>query len=176
VLKAVLDTQVILRGATSARPTVTAKIYEAWDAGRFTLLLSAPILEEIEDVVSRPEVRRRLRMSTLEAGALIERLRRRSVFVTPTVRIARSRDPDDDKFLECAVTEGADYVVSADADLLSLREVQGIPIIDARYSGRTSPNSSVESGGWKYRDRAFQSTGELTTLLTSRPRPNSLPA
>lgn len=130
MLKAVLDTQVILRGATSARLTVTARIYEAWDAGRFTLLLSGPILEETEDVVSRPEVRRRLRMTSVEAAALIEILRRRSSVVTPTVRIARSRDPDDDKFLECAVAGRADYVVSADADLLTLGEVQGIPIVD----------------------------------------------
>jgi len=42
-----------------------------------------------------------------------------------------SRDPTDDKFLECAVAGGADYVVSADADLLNLREVRGIPILDA---------------------------------------------
>jgi putative PIN family toxin of toxin-antitoxin system len=103
VLKAVLDTQIILRGAASARPTVTGRIYEAWDAGRFTLLLSEPILEEIEDVVSRGEVRRRLRMTAIEAAALIELLRRHSVILTPAVRIVRSRDRDDDKFLECAV-------------------------------------------------------------------------
>jgi predicted nucleic acid-binding protein len=35
------------------------------------------------------------------------------------------------KFLECAVAGSADYVVSADADLLTLREVQTIPIVDA---------------------------------------------
>lgn len=131
MLKAVLDTQVILRGASSARPTVTGRIYEAWDGGRFTPLLSEPILEEIEDVVSRAEVRRRLRMTAVEAAALIELLRRRSVVVTPAVRIARSRDPDDDKFLESAVAGSADYVVSADADLLTLHEVHGIPIVDA---------------------------------------------
>src|SRR5205823_11968901 len=102
-----VDAQTILRGATAARPTVTAKIYEAWDAGRFTLLLSEPILEEIEDVVARPEVLRRLRMTTVEAGALIELLRRLGVIVVPTVRISLSRDPDDDKFLDCAVTGGA---------------------------------------------------------------------
>ena len=38
--------------------------------------------------------------------------------------------PQDDKFLECAVSGNADYVVSADADLLSLREVRGIPLLD----------------------------------------------
>jgi predicted nucleic acid-binding protein len=53
------------------------------------------------------------------------------VLVQPDVTIRMSRDPTDDKFLECAGSGGADYVVSADADLLSLREVQGIPILDA---------------------------------------------
>jgi uncharacterized protein len=70
-------------------------------------------------------------MTAVEAAALIELLRRRSAIVTPTVRITRSRDPDDDKFLECAVAGSADYIVSADADLLILREVQTIPIVDA---------------------------------------------
>jgi len=130
VLKAVLDTQVILRGAASATPSVTSRIYQAWDAGHFTLLLSESILAEVEDVLCRPEVLRKLRMTTIEAGALIDLLRRRGVLITPTVRIAHSRDPDDDKFLECAVAGSADYIVSADTDLLSLREVQGIPIVD----------------------------------------------
>jgi predicted nucleic acid-binding protein len=50
--------------------------------------------------------------------------------VRPEVTIRISRDATDDKFLECAVSGDADYIVSADADLLILREVQGIPIVD----------------------------------------------
>jgi predicted nucleic acid-binding protein len=41
-----------------------------------------------------------------------------------------SRDPTDDKFLECAVSGEADYIVSADGDLLNLHGVRGIPILD----------------------------------------------
>jgi len=103
----------------------------------FTLLISEPILSEVQDVLSRPEVLRKLRMTPIEAGALVDLLRRRSLHVTPAVRIARSRDPDDDKFLECAVAAGADYIASADADLLSLREVQSIPIVDIPTFWRT---------------------------------------
>ncbi len=131
MLKAVLDTQILLRGAASATPSVTSRIYTAWDAGRFILLLSEPILTEIEDVLSRPEVISKLRMTPIEAGALIELVRRRSTRVTPAVAMTQSRDPDDNKFLDCAVAGSADYIVSGDADLLSLREVQGIPIVDA---------------------------------------------
>jgi putative PIN family toxin of toxin-antitoxin system len=131
VLTAVLDTQIILRGASSATSSITARIHSAWTAGRFTLLLSEPILAEVEDVLVRPEVLRKLHMTPVEAAALIELLKRQSTLVTPSARITRSRDPDDDKFLECAAAGAADYIVSADADLLSLGEVNGILIIDA---------------------------------------------
>ncbi len=61
---------------------------------------------------------------------MLARLQRRATLVRPDVAIRMSRDPTDDKFLECAVSGEANYVVSADADLLSLREVRGIPILD----------------------------------------------
>jgi len=65
------------------------------------------------------------------ARAVPLRLRRRAVLVRPDVSIRMSRDFTDDKFLECAGAGDADYVISADADLLSLLEVRGIPILDA---------------------------------------------
>jgi predicted nucleic acid-binding protein len=51
--------------------------------------------------------------------------------------IRRSRDPDDDKFLECAVDGQADYIVTADNDLLSLGEIENIPIVDVPIFWRT---------------------------------------
>jgi len=38
------------------------------------------------------------------------------------------RDKDDIKFLECAVSGMADYIVSGDDDLLSVGEIEGIKI------------------------------------------------
>jgi putative PIN family toxin of toxin-antitoxin system len=38
-------------------------------------------------------------------------------------------DPDDDKFVECAVVSGASVIVSGDAHLLNLREYHGIAIL-----------------------------------------------
>ena len=127
--RVVLDTQVLLRGAAAKTGRLTARIYDAWREGRFVLLLSESILEEIASVLHRPEVLLKLRMSPLEARALVAILRRRCILVSPTVRIKRSRDPADDKFLECAFGGEAQYVVSADADLLSLESFEGIPII-----------------------------------------------
>jgi uncharacterized protein len=58
-------------------------------------------------------------------------LRRQAELVQPTATLRLSRDPGDDKFLECAVAGRADYIVSADADLLTLSAIQGIPILAA---------------------------------------------
>lgn len=38
-------------------------------------------------------------------------------------------DPDDDKFLACAIDGGADYIVSGDHHLLDLGSYEGIPIL-----------------------------------------------
>ena len=129
-LRVVLDTQVLLRGAVARTESLTSKIYDAWREGRFTLLLSEPIAAEIEKVLLRPEVLQKLHLNPLEALALVTLVRRRALFVSPVTPIRQSRDPSDDKFLECAVAGEADYIVSADADLLSLREIQRIPVLD----------------------------------------------
>jgi len=110
--------------------SLTAQIYDAWRDGHVLLLLSEPILQEIEDVVGRLEVLQKLRFSPVETGALLLLLRRRAQLIVPTVTVRQSRDPADDKFLECALVGQAYYVVSADGDLLSLAQVQDIPIVD----------------------------------------------
>jgi putative PIN family toxin of toxin-antitoxin system len=41
------------------------------------------------------------------------------------------RDSDDDKILECALLANADYIITGDDDLLSLKEFEGIGIVTA---------------------------------------------
>lgn len=103
----------LLRGALARTQSLTARVYEAWRADRFVLLVSEPILAEVDAVTARPELWRKLRVMPHEARAVPLRLRRHAVLVQPAVTIRMSRDPTDDKFLECAVAGEADYVVSA---------------------------------------------------------------
>lgn len=49
--------------------------------------------------------------------------------VEPTVRLRVCRDPNDDKFLECAVAGEAEYIISEDQDLLTLKEFQGVKVL-----------------------------------------------
>ncbi|MBX3330038.1 MAG: hypothetical protein KF722_06535 [Nitrospira sp.] len=39
------------------------------------------------------------------------------------------RDPDDAKFISCAVTAGVRWLVSGDDDLLSLHRIQSVEIV-----------------------------------------------
>ena len=43
-----------------------------------------------------------------------------------------SPDPDDDKFIECALTARANYLVSRDRHLLDLEKPFGITVLDDR--------------------------------------------
>jgi len=42
------------------------------------------------------------------------------------------RDPDDDKFLDAALSSGAGYIVSSDHDLQVLGEYQGVKVLSPR--------------------------------------------
>ena len=46
-------------------------------------------------------------------------------------RIEVCRDPDDNKFIECAVAANALYIVSGDKDLLDLKKYRDVRILTA---------------------------------------------
>ena len=53
------------------------------------------------------------------------------VFIQNTFCEKYSRDPDDDKFINCARSGKILYIVSGDKDLLVLGKVEGVTIITA---------------------------------------------
>ena len=52
--------------------------------------------------------------------------------IVPYRNIRISRDPDDDKFIECAAAAGAFFIVSGDKDLLVLKRYEDTEIITAK--------------------------------------------
>ncbi len=52
--------------------------------------------------------------------------------IEPVSDVKISRDPDDDKFINCAKDAHALYIVSGDKDLLVLRQYENIQIITAK--------------------------------------------
>ena len=56
-------------------------------------------------------------------------IRREADIVQPDDVVDTVRDPDDDKFLQVALTGDADYVVSGDRDLLDIESSGGIDVV-----------------------------------------------
>ena len=57
----------LLRGALARTQSLTARLYEAWRADQFALLVSEPILAEVDAVTARPELWRNLHVTPREA-------------------------------------------------------------------------------------------------------------
>ena len=58
--------------------------------------------------------------------------RKAKVYEPAPVGKQRSRDPDDDPFLACALASGAKVIISKDNDLLILEKPFGIEILTPR--------------------------------------------
>lgn len=131
-MRVVLDTSVIVSAfLTPSGPR--AQLLQGWQRQQYEPLVSEAILAEYQRALMYEEVATRHGMSAEEVAEVIEGLRSFAVVVEPTERLAVIReDPGDDKFLECAVTGGAEYVISGDPHLLRLQEYQGIQILSPR--------------------------------------------
>lgn len=129
MLKVVFDTVVFVRSLINPHSFWGTLVFKYHNSYR--LFLSKPVLMEILEVLARPEIRGKFRMlEKLDLPKILEIIRQ-----AETVELNRvprvSRDTKDDPFLATAKAAQADYLVSADKDLLDLKEYEGIPIIDA---------------------------------------------
>jgi hypothetical protein len=83
---AVFDTMLFLQATGSGRGPAFAAL-QRFEAGDFQLCVSQALLDEVRDVLSRPEIRRKMPLLTEErVHALIERLARTARLVTEVRR------------------------------------------------------------------------------------------
>jgi putative PIN family toxin of toxin-antitoxin system len=87
------------------------------------------VLAELNRVLARPHIRRRLKWDDARVVEFSDRLREQSVIVTTSERVDAVRDPDDNRVLEAAVAGEAEYIVTGDRDLLDLGSCEGIRIV-----------------------------------------------
>jgi len=127
-MRAVIDTNILVRALINRAGTVR-RMLTALDAGRYSVVLSAALLTELTRVLRRSRLRTKYGISEDDIRDLLQLLIRRGEIVTPARTIRVCRDPKDDMFLEAAVADGADVIVSGDDDLLVLRPFEGIPIV-----------------------------------------------
>jgi putative PIN family toxin of toxin-antitoxin system len=117
--------------ATLIRGGNEDRILRAWRRGAFELVLSPAILAEMARALSYERLRQARWMTEAETLGLLQALGEEAVLVSgrPAVRISRSRDPEDDKFLSAALEAQAEYVVSGDKDLLAVGAHRGVRVI-----------------------------------------------
>ena len=95
------------------------------------LLTTESIMAEVDRVLRYPRIQKRYRLTEETITTYLQRLREVSTFiVTHSQVLVVSKDPDDDKFLECAVDGDARYIVSGDLHLLNIGSYQGIQIVN----------------------------------------------
>jgi uncharacterized protein len=129
-MRVVLDTNVVVSRYISPRGNPAA-ILEKWEQERFSLLVSEPILREYQAVLSYEKIQRLHRLSNDEVEAVINSFRvfAETVEINQTVTAVKD-DPTDNKFLECALSGNASFLVTGDNHLLQLKDFHGITILD----------------------------------------------
>jgi putative PIN family toxin of toxin-antitoxin system len=97
------------------------------------------------ETLQKVYIQKQLRLKPEERIGVLELIREKASIVTKdrykTDRIVE--DPDDNKFLSCALEAKANYVVSGDSHLLSLKHFHTIQIVDAATFIRAMERTTV---------------------------------
>ncbi|MBP9664825.1 MAG: putative toxin-antitoxin system toxin component, PIN family [Pyrinomonadaceae bacterium] len=97
---------------------------------RGTIIVSVDVLEELNDTLDRTKFDRY--SPHTQRRSFIRELIEIAELVRITEPIRACRDPNDDKFLELAVSGDADYLITGDSDLLVLNPFRGVEIVTPR--------------------------------------------
>ena len=131
----VLDTSVLI-SALISQGTPPQQLYLKWMEGVFRLLTSTAQVKEFTRVIEYERLKKYIRSHT-EAREMLQTLQQDAEILQALPEVNVSSDPDDNAILATAIAGKADYLVSGDkGDLLSLGEIEGIPIVTARMALR----------------------------------------
>lgn len=128
-LRVVIDTNHIMSAILSGRGA-SAKLIDwlTYDEAYIQLLLSDPIWNEYRTVADWL-IPKQLQA---EKQRILETLQSQAVWVEPFVELAVCRDGSDNRFLECAVSGRADYLVTKNIKHFPYKAFQGVKIVRIR--------------------------------------------
>lgn len=126
--KVVIDTNVLVSGIFFGGPP--SRILKAWQDDKIQIALSEEILEEYRRVIEELSAK----YEGLNVNAILELLFIESELV-PSHSFEKPvcEDPDDDKFLACAIASRSKYIISGDKHLLNIGTYLNISIVTPRY-------------------------------------------
>jgi len=123
-LRVVLDTNVLVSSIIcdgNPRKLLMKGVKRVYD-----IIVSQEILDELQDVLSRPQ----FKMTKKEIDKVIKNLIASSIMITVESNFTVVKnDPDDDNIINTAYDSNAKYIVSGDKHLLNLKKFKNIKII-----------------------------------------------
>lgn len=126
-MKVVLDTNVFVSGVFFSGPPY--RILQAWRNGDLQIVLSLEILDEYYRIGEELSAQ----FPKVDLNPILELITTKAELVEAE-RLDEDvcDDPDDDKFFACAITGGADLIISGDKHLLKMSGYQGIKVVRPR--------------------------------------------
>jgi putative PIN family toxin of toxin-antitoxin system len=133
-VRVVLDSNVLISALLEPRGP-SAKLLRAWTEGKFELVVSPQLLDELADVLGRERLRRWL--TEEEASVFVASLRRDATVVDDSpVEPGITPDPDDDYVVALARAADVDYLVSGDRHLTELIDPDPPVLTPRAFLGR----------------------------------------
>jgi uncharacterized protein len=127
-VNAILDTNVLLSGFYFGG--VPGQILQAWSEGRIGLVLSPPILSEYREAGLELETK----YGPTHFDSFVSLLLVHAELVDAPANLATQvcSDPDDDKFLACALVSSAKVIISGDSALLAVNGWSELEVVRPR--------------------------------------------
>ncbi len=126
-LKVVMDTNVFVSGVFFSGPPY--RILNAWQSGKFELAVSQEILDEyrrVGEVLAEEH-------PTIDLNPILNFvIEHAKVYQSVKLKEPVCEDPDDDKFIACALASGCGVIISGDKHLLKVSGYQGIEVLKPR--------------------------------------------
>jgi putative PIN family toxin of toxin-antitoxin system len=117
MVRVVLDTNVVIASISHRSPFHS--VWQSFLKGKYELCVTSDILVEYAEVIER-------RYSIIDAEFILKQMLLRPNLIQ-SIRYFEwnviEKDPDDNKFFDCAVAANADYIVSEDKHFNILKHV-----------------------------------------------------
>jgi putative PIN family toxin of toxin-antitoxin system len=127
MLKVVIDTNVFISSFFGGIPR---EIINYWKNGKITLCLSQKIIEEYIEVLNKLGLKDKNEIQNL-TKLFAESYNSIFTAKTPSLKVVEE-DPDDNKFIECAVALESKIIISGDKHLKNIKKYIDIEIVSPK--------------------------------------------
>lgn len=128
-IRAVIDTNIFVSGVISSKGT-PRKVLDLARKEKFRVVTSISINKEILEVLHRGYIYTKYGLTEAIVDDITSFLYEGTILYEDSYTVSKvKKDPADNKFVACAMEGEADYIVSGDDHLLSLKHYMGVQII-----------------------------------------------